>query len=71
MKNTKIYIGTDEEGNKIYWNPCDKTKEYHKDGKIIVEKEKLILGKGLNKNKIEVGDISIKAVVGKNYKLSK
>ena len=40
-------------------------------GKIIVEKEKLILGKGLNKNKIEVGDISIKAVVGKNYKLSK
>ena len=37
MKNTKIYIGTDEEGNKIYWNPYDKTKEYHKpDGKIIV-----------------------------------
>ena len=36
--DTKIYIGTDTDGNKIYWNPCDKTKEYHKDGKIIVEK---------------------------------
>lgn len=29
----------------------------------------MLLGKGLNKSKIEVGDISIKAVVGKNYKL--
>ena len=40
-------------------------------GKIFVSKEKMILGKGLSKQKIEVGDISIKAVVGKNYKLSK
>ena len=38
MKDTKIYIGTDTYGNKVYWNPCDKTKEYHNDGKIIVEK---------------------------------
>ena len=37
MKNTKIYIGTDVDGIKIYWNPYEKTKEYHKsDGKIIV-----------------------------------
>lgn len=40
-------------------------------GKIFVKKEKMLLGKGLHKAKIEVGDISIKAVVGKNYKLSK
>lgn len=40
-------------------------------GKIFVQKEKMILGKGLHKKKIEVGDISIKAVVGKNYKLAK
>ncbi|MBP3256212.1 MAG: spore protease YyaC [Clostridia bacterium] len=39
-------------------------------GKIIVNKEKIHIGKGLNKNKIELGDISIKAVVGKNCKLS-
>ena len=28
-----------------------------------------MLGKGLNKNKIEIGDLSIKAVVGKNNKI--
>lgn len=38
-------------------------------GNIFVQKEKMVLGKGLNKSKIEVGDISIKAVVGQNYKL--
>lgn len=40
-------------------------------GKIFVQKEKMSLGKGLYKSKMEVGDISIKAVVGKSYKLSK
>ena len=40
-------------------------------GKIFVQKEKMLLAKALNKTKIEVGDISIKAVVGKNYKVSK
>ena len=40
-------------------------------GKIFVQREKMVLAKGLNKTKVEVGDISIKAVVGKNYKLSK
>lgn len=40
-------------------------------GKIFVTKEKMLLGKGLNKAKIAIGDISIKAVVGKNYKLAK
>ena len=38
-------------------------------GKIFVKKEKTVLGRGLNKNKIELGDLSIKAVVGKNNKL--
>lgn len=38
-------------------------------GKIFVEEQKTALGKGLNKNKVEIGDISIKAVVGKNYKI--
>lgn len=40
-------------------------------GEIFIDKGKMILGKGLCKAKIEVGDISIKAVVGKNYKLAK
>lgn len=40
-------------------------------GKVFIKKEKIILGKSLNKAKIEIGDISIKAVVGKDYKLSK
>jgi len=40
-------------------------------GKIFINKEKMVLGKSLNKSKVEIGDISIKAVVGKNYKLSK
>ena len=40
-------------------------------GKIFVQKEKMLLGNGLSKPKIEVGDISIKAVVGNNYKLAK
>lgn len=39
-------------------------------GKIFLSNEKLILGKCLNKNKIEVGNLSIKAVVGKNYKIT-
>lgn len=38
-------------------------------GKIFVNNSKTILGNGLNKNKIEIGDISIKAVVAKNHKL--
>ena len=40
-------------------------------GKVFVENRKMFIGNGLNKSKIEVGDISIKAVVGRNYKFSK
>lgn len=38
-------------------------------GKIFVSNKKTILGKGLDKNKIEIGDISIKTVVAKDYKI--
>lgn len=38
-------------------------------GKIIINKEEMHIGKGLNKNKIELGDISIKAIVAKNSKI--
>ncbi len=40
-------------------------------GKIFVQKSKTVLGKGLEKNKIEIGDISIKAVVSKDYKIAR
>lgn len=40
-------------------------------GKIFVKQGQTILGKALNKTKIKIGDLSIKAVVGKNYKLPK
>ena len=38
-------------------------------GNVYIEEGKTILGKGLNKSRIEVGDLSIKAVVGKDYKI--
>ena len=38
-------------------------------GKIFVDRGKTILGNGLNKKRVEVGSISIKAVVGKDYKI--
>lgn len=44
-------------------------KEYI--GKIIVNEGKIQLGKGLSKNKIELGDLSIRAIVGKDSKMPK
>ena len=38
-------------------------------GSIIIKKDQMHIGKGLNKKRIEIGDISIKAVVAKNSKL--
>ena len=36
-KEIKIYVGTDIDGTKMYWNPCNKSKEYHKkSGEIVV-----------------------------------
>ena len=40
-------------------------------GNIYVTMEKTILGNVLNKNKFKIGDISIKAVVGKDFKIPK
>lgn len=40
-------------------------------GKIYVSNSKTILGRGINKNKIQIGDISIKVVVGRDLKVSK
>lgn len=62
-----------EEIYAIYKNPCIiaidaalSTKENI--GKIIVTDSKMKFGKGTNKKMIEVGDISIKAVVAKDYR---
>ena len=38
-------------------------------GKIFVTNKSTVLGKGLNKNKIDIGDISIKSVVAKDYRI--
>ena len=40
-------------------------------GKVFIKEGKMELGKCLNKQKIEVGNISISGVVGKNYKIPK
>lgn len=35
-KDMVLYIGTEEDGTKVYWNPYYCRKEYHRpDGKII------------------------------------
>lgn len=68
-------------------NVIKKIEDYHNDacivvidaalskkeniGKIFVSNQKTILGKGINKNKIEIGDISIKVVVGRDFKIAK
>lgn len=39
-------------------------------GKIFVSNSKMTLGKSLEKNKIRIGDISIKSVVAKDYKIA-
>lgn len=62
--------------NNNYENPCvivvDAALSKRENiGKIFVSKGLTLLGSSLNKKKIEVGDISIKAVVGNDYKYSK
>lgn len=57
-----------------YKNPCiiaiDAALSLEKDiGKIIVTNSKMKFGKGTSKNILEVGDISIKAIVAKDYKI--
>lgn len=40
-------------------------------GKIILTNKNVSLGQGLKKEKLEIGNIGIKAVVGKDYKIPK
>lgn len=83
FSNINVY-GTLEENlnyesvNKIIKNITDKETTIVIDaalskkeniGKIFVSNRKTVLGKGLDKNKIEIGDISIKSVVAKDYKI--
>ena len=51
-------------------NPINHENLGDKIGEILTM-EKTILGNVLNKNKFEIGDISIKAVVGKDLKIPK
>lgn len=62
----KIY----KENDKPYIIVIDAALSSKEDiGKIYINNGKTILGKGLNKTKIEVGNMSLKAVVGKDYKI--
>ena len=40
-------------------------------GKIYVTNKPTVLGKGLSREHVQIGDISIQAVVGKDYKIAK
>lgn len=61
---------------KKYKNPCiiaidSALGSDNKIGSIIVSNEKIRLGKSVNKNITKIGDISIRGVVAKDYKISK
>lgn len=65
---TKIY--------KLYENPCiiaiDSALSKEKDvGKIIVSNEKLHFAKSVRSKGIQAGDISIKGIVARDYKISR
>lgn len=72
-------INLEEQVNKIYQsykNPCiiaiDAALSKKEDiGKIIVTNTKMKFAKGVGKKNIEVGDISIKGIVAKDYKIPK
>ena len=72
-------INLEEEVKKIYRlykNPCiiaiDSALSCEKDiGKIVVNNEKLHFAKSVRSKGIEVGDISIKGIVAKDYKISR
>ena len=58
----------------IYINPCiiaidSALSKKENIGKIVINDESMKIGRGLNKKKIEIGDISIKAIVGYDSKL--
>lgn len=76
LENPLIYSRIEKslkEINEIYVKPCiiaidaALSKESNI-GKIFVKKGGLKLGVAINKERREVGNISIKAIIGKNYK---
>ena len=74
LQNNINYTNIDKVVKKINDNTCivvidSALSKKENIGKIIVSNKKTILGKGLNKNKIEIGDISVKCVVAKDYKI--
>ena len=79
-----IEIIGDIENTICLQNICDVVREIQEDsfviaidaalsnkndiGKIVVSKEKMNIGSGLNKKSIYIGDISIKGIVSKDFK---
>lgn len=61
---------------KKYLNPCiiaidSALGSQERIGTIVVSNTKMQCGKGTAKNMLYVGDISVKAIVGRNYKIPK
>lgn len=77
LENPISGTNLDKEVEKIYntyRNPCiiaiDAALSKKDDiGKIIVTNSKMKFGKGTNKKMLEVGDVSIKGIVAKDYKI--
>lgn len=79
-----IEIIGDIENTICFQNICDVVRKIQEDsfviaidaalsnkndiGKIVVSKEKMNIGSGLNKKSIYIGDISIKGIVSKDFK---
>lgn len=79
LENTISYENIEQYQKQIKNNPYDTCivvidaalSKKENIGNIYVSREKTVLGKGLHKNKIAIGDMSIKAVVGKDLKVPK
>lgn len=77
LENPISGTNLDKEVEKIYntyKHPCiiaiDAALSTKEDiGKIVVTNSKMKFGKGTNKKMLEVGDISIKGIVAKDYKI--
>lgn len=77
LENPISGINLNKEVEKIYHtyaNPCiiaiDAALSAKEDiGTIVVTNSKMKFGKGTNKKMLEVGDISIKGIVAKDYKI--
>ena len=79
LENPVSGINLEKEIEKIYTlyeNPCiiaiDAALSKEEDlGKIIVTNSKMKFGKSTNRKTIEIGEISIKGIVAKDYKIPK